>query len=104
MSAIAVKINGADLSPKGNLVSIKMFPCHSISSSNLSAGWTGMILYALLMSVFASMVPLPNMATTLATSSTEMYDSEHSSGLMPSLTLEPEGLDRSSISLHFPGE
>ena len=44
---------------------------------------------------FFNMIPLPNDATTLATLSTEMYDSEHNSGFMPSLTLEPEGLDRS---------
>ena len=32
-----------------------------------------------------------------------MYWSEHSSPLIPSLTLLPTGWDRSTISLHFPG-
>ena len=32
------EITGAYLSPKGSLVSTKMFPCHSIPRSSLSAG------------------------------------------------------------------
>ena len=64
-----------------NITIVILFP------RSLSAGWIGIILYVLLMLVFFK----PNDATTLATLSTEMYDNEHNSGFMPSLTLEAGG-------------
>ena len=48
-------------------------------------------------------VPFPRTKTSLAASSTVAYFIEDSSELIASLTLKPEGKDKSSISLHLPG-
>ena len=49
------------------------------------------------MSILASRVPRPLMAIRLATSSTHRYSKEQSSLSMPSLTLCPCGLERSTM-------
>ena len=47
-----------------------------------SSGWTSTIRYTLLMSTLARRALRPVLTTALAASSTEMYDSERSSGEM----------------------
>ena len=67
-------------------------------------GLAGMSQYADSMSTFAISEPVQKEATTDATVSSDIYDSEQCCGLTPSLTLPPGGCDRSVISLNFPGE
>ena len=59
------------------------------------------IRYALLISILASRAPRPARATALAASSMDTYDSEHSSGRMPSLTLRPSGDYKSNMRRHL---
>ena len=47
--------------------------------------------------------PAPMASTVLATVSTVMYDSEHKTGLILSLTLHSQRWDRSMIILRLPG-
>ena len=94
---------GADRNPNGMIVSINILPSHSIPSSHLSCGWIGTFLYACWMSTFAIHALNPCIATSWAASSTLTYCSEHSFVSTPSLTLDPSGADKSTISLHFPG-
>ena len=54
------------------------------------------------MSTLANNAPGPRWAATVMMSSTEMYASEESNALMPSLTLQSLGKERSMIILHFP--
>ena len=102
-SARAEKIFGADLRPKGRVVSMKRPLCQAMPSSLLSSGCTGTFLYAWAMSSLASIAPLPTVVTNLAASSTEAYQIVQRSGDIPSLTLASIGDDKSSMSLHFPG-
>ena len=53
------------------------------------------------MRVLASRAPRPAHATALAASSMDTYDSEHSSGRMPSLTLRPSRDDKSNMRHHL---
>ena len=55
------------------------------------------------MSIFASNKPVPKAETIADTVSTDMYDKEQRVGSIPSLTLRPDGKERSVMSLHFPG-
>ena len=55
--AMAVKILGADLSPKGRAVSIYRSPSHSMPISHQSSGWMGMWRYALFTSTLARRAP-----------------------------------------------
>ena len=52
---------------------------------------------------FASRDPLPFPAIRLVTLSSRRYSNEQSSGSIPSLTLWPCGLERSTMSLPLPG-
>ena len=72
-------------------------------SNHLSAGCTGTILYALWMSSLASIAPELNSRICLIALPTDMKLREHSSWLIPSLTLALSGEDRSTMILHFPG-
>ena len=55
------------------------------------------------MLIFASNEPVSKAATIAEVVSTDMYDSEQRVGSTPSLTLRPDGKERSVTSLHFPG-
>ena len=55
------------------------------------------------MSIFASNEPVPKAETIADTVSTDTYDKEQRVGSIPSLTLRPDGKERSVMSLHFPG-
>lgn len=103
MAATELKMNGAERSPKGNTRSTKYFPFHFMPSKCLSAGWTGMLRYAASTSNLAILAPGPNLDTILTISSTFTYCKVKSSRFIPSLTLQPLGDDKSTISLHFPG-
>ena len=78
-------------------------PSHFVPSRTLSSGWTGTILYALWISIFAISVLLPSCSTTCATSSIPIYFSTLKPGSIPLLTLFPVGLERSTIRCHLPG-
>ena len=64
-----------DLSPNCSTL-----PCHLVPSNGLSSECTDTILYALLMSNFASSVPIPTAQISAAMLSTDMYDSERKAG------------------------
>ena len=102
-SAKMLKSFGADRSPKGKHVSMKILFCHSMARRCLSAGWTGNNLNALLMSILAIRVLGPNSRILLIASSTVIYDSPHNDFGIPSLTLYDLGCERSTISLHLSG-
>ena len=94
---------GANLSPKGKLVSMNMCWSHLIDSGWRSAGWTGTRRKALLMSILARRVPSPICLIWLMAESTVMYFTQHNSLGIPLLILPLVGLDRSTISLHLFG-
>ena len=97
-SARALKILGAERRPKG---SAKRRPSNCMPRRRRSSGWTSTMRYVLLMSTLARRAPRPVLTTALAASSTEMYDSEQSSGGMPSLMLWPSGEERSRMRRHL---
>ena len=101
-SAIALKIFGADLSPNGSTASVNILSCHLVPSNGRSSGCTGTMWYAFLISSFASSVPLPIAEISAAASSTDVYDSEHKAGSIPSYTLWPCGDERSVMRRHLP--
>ena len=96
-----LKSFGADWSPEGKQVSMKILFCHSVVRRCLSVGWTGNNLKALLMSILAIRVLGPNLRILLIASSTVIYDNPHNDFGIPSLTLYDLGYERSIISLHL---
>ena len=69
--------------------------------SSLSEEWTGIIRYALFISIFARSAPGPRSIICLITSWMWMYAREVKEGLMPSFMLAPLGEDMSTISRHL---
>ena len=65
-------------------------------------GWTGMMRYASLTFILTSSALRPRLEIKLTPSSGMACVNAHTCGSMPSLTLPPEGEDRSTIILHFP--
>ena len=70
LHAMLVNILGADLNPNGSVESIYKAPTHTMPRRGLSSQWVEIILYALLMTTFASMAPTPAASLALAASST----------------------------------
>ena len=91
---------GADRRPKGSTLSANALTCHFIPSRVRSSEYFYKLVWcpswpALLLYLFCRIHS--------TTSSNDTYERLHHSLLIASLTLEPSGTDRSTMSLHFPG-
>ena len=101
-SATALKIFAEDQRPNGSHRSMNILPSHLTANRGRSCGCTGISRYADLISTLVSRATGPSLAMAAAISLTDTYDREDSALSMTSLTLRPQGNERSVINLHLP--